>query len=124
MLVELQGLMKHLGDGHCYVMPAHARAVRSTWLPLQLYHFSDGLFVIDAAEGHERWVGRRLLRLGPVSADDAMKRMADVVSRDNEMGVRWIGPFLLRFRGTLEMLGLPAGAPRIKLTYAGEKGAA
>jgi hypothetical protein len=122
VLVELLGVMNLLGDGHCYILPAGARRVQSRWLPLRLYLFADGLFVIDADKGHERWVGSRVLRLGKVSAEDAMTRVADFTSRDNAMGVKWIGPFLLRFRGTLEALGLEPGAPGVRLTLADGRG--
>jgi hypothetical protein len=38
------------------------------------------------------------------------------------MGVRWIGPFLLRFRGMLEVLGLERGAAKVRLGYRTEGG--
>jgi hypothetical protein len=122
MLIELQGLMTHLGDGHSYMLPFISRAVQVKCLPLQLYVFSDGLFVVGADRGYEHWLGRRLLRLGPVTAADALKRMSDYISRDNPMGVNWIGPFFLRFRGTLEALGMEPGAHDVALAFASENG--
>src|SRR5262249_11440666 len=79
--------------------------------------FSDGLFVVDAEKGYERWLGRRVERLGPALVADAMKRVAEFSSRDNEMGVAWVGPFLLRFRGMLEVLVLEPGSAKVRLGF-------
>jgi hypothetical protein len=117
MLLELTGLMALLGDGHCYVFPMSVRGEPTKCLPVQMYLFSDGLFVIDAEKGYEDWRGRQITRLGPISGADAMKRVAEYTSRDNIMGVSWVGPFLLRFRGMLEVLGLEPGAAKVRLGY-------
>lgn len=99
MLAELQRLAVFAGDGHTYVLPFGAERVHSRRLPLRFYLFSDGLFVIDAAPGQERWIGSRVVRLGDISAAEAMTRVKELVSRDNEQGVVWIGPILLSFVG-------------------------
>jgi hypothetical protein len=122
MLLELQGLMRQLGDGHCYLLPITLRDQPTMCLPIQLYLFSDGLFVVDAEKGHEQWLGRRVERLGPAPVANAMKRVAEFSSRDNEMTVTWVGPFLLRFRGMLEVLGLEPGSAKVRLGYRTEAG--
>jgi hypothetical protein len=116
MLFEAQGLMALLGDGHCYILPAGARRVSSTQLPVRFYHFSDGLFVIDTEAGYERWIGSKVLRFGALSTEDSLSRIDEFISRDNEMTVRWLAPFLLRFRGTQEVIGFEGGAVGQTLT--------
>lgn len=122
MLAELQRLAVFAGDGHTYVLPFGAARVPSHWLPLRFYLFSDGLFVIDAAAGHERRIGSRVVRLGDTSAEQAMARVRELVSRDNEQGVNWIGPVLLSFLGPLQAAtdGLGADHPRLTLETEGE----
>src|SRR5262245_13451695 len=120
MLSEFQRLMSFLGDGHCYILPAGAERVRSTYLPLRFYLFSDGLYVVDADAGHDRWIGSRVLKLGNVSADDAIARVGEMTSKDNPMGVKWVGPFILRFRGFLEAIGSEVGAGSIRLDFEGK----
>jgi hypothetical protein len=104
LLVELQRLMVYLGDGHSYVLPWGDRRVQSKVLPLRFYLFSDGLFVIDAEKGYERWIGSRVVRFASTPADQAMAKMDELISRDNPMGIKWIGPLFLRFRGALEIV--------------------
>jgi hypothetical protein len=122
MLAELQRLMVYLGDGHCYVLPWGAPRVQSKGLPLRFYLFSDGLFIIDAEKGHEQWIGCRVVRFAGASAEDVMAKMSALISRDNPMGIKWIGPFLLRFRGVLEAVAMGMDAEKIRLTLEDRKG--
>ncbi len=122
MLLELQRLMSFLGDGHSYVLPAGANRFQSTWLPVRFYLFADGLFIIDAQPGSERWIGSRVVSLGKVSAEDAVSRMGEMISVDNSMGKKWIGPILLGFRGGLEAVGVEVNANKVQLTLVDEKG--
>jgi hypothetical protein len=103
-MAEFQRLAALLGDGHTYVLPWGSDRITSTALPVRLYEFSDGMFVTDARNGHEHLIGAQLVRIGGEDATLLMKEMASVVSRDNDMGVKWIGPILLSFRGFLEAL--------------------
>jgi len=106
MLAELQRLISLVGDGHSYVLPWGAGRVHSTCLPVRLYLFSDGLFIIDAQPGYEQWIGSRVARVGKVDAAEAMSRIGAMISRDNSMSMKWIGPILLSFRGDLEAIGI------------------
>jgi len=106
VLIELLGLSAMLGDGHTYVLPWGARTVETKTLPLRFYLFSDGLFVIDAQQGHEAWIGKKVIQFGTISSDEIMKRVARFISRDNDQGVNWIGPFMLSLEGMLQALGV------------------
>jgi hypothetical protein len=107
LFAELQRLMTTLGDGHCYVAPSPSFMQKSPLqeLPLRLHGFSDGLFVIDANPNYERWIGHRIMRLGPVSAEDALWRVAEYIPKDNIQAARWRAPLFLGYRGPLEALG-------------------
>lgn len=109
MLLELEHLAAQLGDGHTYILPWAAERVTSNVLPLRFYLFKDGLFVIDARESYEEYIGARVDRFGSVSAKEALVLLSDYISRDNEMGIPWIGPLFLRFQGAIETLGASNG---------------
>jgi hypothetical protein len=63
-------------------------------LPLRLYQFSDGLFVVDAAEPYRRWIGSQVLRVGTLEPAAALHRIEPYVSRDNEVFLTAVGPGL------------------------------
>lgn len=115
MLLELLRLIAFVGDGHSYVLPFGASRVRSTVLPVRFYWFADGLFVIDADSGSERWIGSRVVRIAGTSVDTVLARLDPFVARDNAMGIKWIGPFLLRFRGMIEAVADDVTPGRIRL---------
>ncbi|MCA9763061.1 MAG: hypothetical protein KC544_08045 [Gemmatimonadetes bacterium] len=106
ILAEMSRLMVLLGDGHTYLLPAGATRVEGSWLPVTMYLFPDGLYVVDAASGSRDLVGSKVVRIGRVSAADAMRRVAAFIPKDNPMGVQWIAPpFGLRLHGILEAIG-------------------
>ncbi|MGH9893225.1 MAG: hypothetical protein ACREA0_14790, partial [bacterium] len=63
MVVEMQRLAALAGDGHTYVLPV-AQQIQTRALPVRLYLFADGLYVVDAQAGWEQWIGTRLERIG------------------------------------------------------------
>lgn len=105
ILLEFEHLAAQLGDGHTYILPWAAQRVSSKVLPFRFYLFSDGLFIIDAQEPHTALIGCRVDQFGTISASDALKKIGDYVSRDNEQGITWIGPLFLQFEGTQELIG-------------------
>lgn len=104
VLFEMQRLAAHAGDGHTYVLPLGAEKVPGSVIPLRFYLFSDGLFVIDAQPGYERWIGSELVSIGSTPAAVILARMKPAISADNRFGYRWIGPPFLNLRGVLEAL--------------------
>jgi len=116
MLMEFERLAAQLGDGHTYILPWAAERVASQSLPVRFYLFSDGLFIIDAVEPYKNLIGSRVDFLGAVSAKDAMTRIGGYVSRDNEVGILWIGPVFLMLRGAWEALGVQGADAELKIT--------
>lgn len=103
MLAEFEHLASFAGDGHTYMLPFGARRVPAHMLPLRLYQFSDGLYVVDVLDDSARkWIGSRVLRIGSASAEDVIDAMRPTLSVDNRFGYLWVGPPLLSFAGYLE----------------------
>lgn len=89
--VRIQHLMAQLGDGHSMLyFFAGPRGLPQ--LPVQLYWFRDGLHVVSATPGYERWIGHRVEKIEGMAPDEVLKRVAPYVSRDNAMFLKAIGP--------------------------------
>lgn len=112
MLAEFEHLASFAGDGHTYMLPFGARRIEAHMLPLRLYQFSDGLYVVDALNDSARkWIGSRVMRIGSKSAEDIINAMKPALSVDNRFGYLWVGPPLLSFAGYLEKFaGVTPGA--------------
>ena len=85
-------------------------------LSVRLYHFDDGWFVVEAPDSLRPWVGRRALAMGGVPIDTLVRRVATLVSRDNPMGIEWIGPLYLQLGDVIAALGGTRDPRRIRLT--------
>lgn len=113
------GLMRAaaaMGNGHTSAYPTPASAVTLDSLPVQLYAFADGLYVVDAAEGARAWLGAEVLAFGEVDAGIALQRVAQLVPRDNPMGIKWIGPSMLSLTTVLHQLSLSESPDQATLT--------
>jgi hypothetical protein len=87
--VEIAKLVAMVGDGHTVfelTVPFGMHGVRGrNFFPIDLYLFSDGLFVRAADPHYATIVGGRVVRIGPYAADDALHSALPLVSRDNDM---------------------------------------
>jgi len=111
MLCEIDRLMVLLGDGHSH-RGTRGNVPASPRLPLRFYWFSDGLFIIDATATYKNLIGCRVDKFADMATADVEKQLATVISRDNPMGIRWIGALLLPDTGRLSSLGIvPAPGP-------------
>jgi hypothetical protein len=101
LVVELQRLVTLLNDGHSRIdVRPGAR-----FLPIDLYWFSDGLFIVNGVGEAAQWIGARVLAFGEAPTEALLDSLPALVPRDNPMGVRWIGPRVLVNLDYLEALG-------------------
>ena len=97
-----------VGDGHTRVDPRKDAKFGMPSLPLKLYLFDDGLYVRAAAPAHAALVGARVEAIGGVPVDEAMRRAAQLASRDNAMGPALFIPLYLGMPQLLHALQLSA----------------
>lgn len=115
IVVELQRVAAMFGDGHSLIR-LYGRQVPLTQIPITLYDFSDGLFLIDAEEPYQEWIGARVVRFGELPAEQALDAIAPWVSRDNPQGIRANGPALLRLCEVLTAAGVASDPKSVTLT--------
>jgi hypothetical protein len=84
-----------LFSGHSSTPDPKIEDLKFHHLPIRLYLHSDGLFVRRVGRVHARAVGGRVLRIGGMSAEEAMRVVRPVVQRDNETQIRNLLPDFL-----------------------------
>jgi tetratricopeptide (TPR) repeat protein len=114
IVVGLMKLVAMVHDGHTSLVPR--QYIRSGVYPIQLYSFSDGVYVRKAAPAYAELVGAKVLRIGGVSIDEAMAAVAPVVAADNEMGVLDLGPVMLSVPEILSGLKIVSDKQKLDLT--------
>jgi hypothetical protein len=116
VLVGMMRLLRPLGDGHAFVLPGEGSKDGHLSLPVKFYRFSEGLFVIAAAQAYRQLVGAQLLSMEGHPADEVLAAVEPLISRDNDQQVRWIGPELLRWTPLIHALGLISDPAQARLT--------
>lgn len=102
--LELQRILVSLGNGHSNIYPIPTKHVRFTMLPIQLYLFSDGMFVVNGKGEAASLVGHQVLSIGSKSIEVLLAEARPIIHRDNEMGLSWLGPQFLCIPEVLEYL--------------------
>jgi len=126
--VELIGLVASLGEGHSRVSPPGLPDPMSDVaqvtpfkdprlafhrLPLQLYRFADGLYVIAATAEWQSLVGSRVVEIGGHDALGVLDALQPLVNRDNDMGTLLVAPQLAVVPEVLEAMQLIADPSRV-----------
>ena len=122
VIVALVQLMVRLGDGHTGLAAPRQGKFAFHRLPLVFYDFKDGLFIKTAAPEYAALVGQKVVRIGDLSAKDAMARIKTTAQRDNDQGARWMGPRYLTRVEYLDALGISKGLDAVELTLVDTKG--
>jgi hypothetical protein len=121
--VEIQRLMAILGDGHSVLYATPSRRVAFGMLPVELYLFDDGLFIVDGTGGSAPLIGAQVVRFGARPTADVVGDMTPFVSRDNAMGVKAFASLYLVIPTFLEAWGASLDADRMVLTVVDRAGA-
>ena len=99
-------LVRHLDDGHAGINPPKGDKDLSRILPLDLFIFPEGLFVIGAGPGYEHLLGARVERIGRHTAEEATAAFDPIIARDNDQQVTFMAPVFLRKTALLHALGI------------------
>lgn len=85
----------------------HALPLRAAWFP-------EGLFIVRTAPGHTELLGARIDRFGPLTAEQALQRIAPYIS-GTRTHVRVLSPAYLRFLEILQTIGATQSSRAVKL---------
>jgi len=117
ILVEFSRLVAMVGDGHTSIALFLDPRLNFHAFPVSFYFYKDGLFVRSAKPEYAQTVGAKLLKVGKVSAEEAYKIVRELVSRDNEMGVKEGAPHLLSMPEILNGLGIIDSTESVQYTF-------
>ena len=104
-MVSREGCDAHTG---AYVWGDDSFAVDS--LPLRLWLFDDGIYVVDALDPFRSLIGSRVVSIAGVPTADVITAVEPLIPRDNEWTVRNLTARYLLIPQVLSGVGIPAGA--------------
>jgi hypothetical protein len=98
-------LVASIGDAHTNIQ-SWGRPDAFRRLPLTLYWFQDGIFVVAAAEQYRTLLGGKLERLGRMSVDEACRTMSALVPHENDAWLKAQLPATLVTSELLHAMGV------------------
>lgn len=113
-VVELNRMLAALKQGHTELFSGafHGKA---NSLPVQLYVFSEGIYIVNASEEYRSLVGSKVLAIGNTPAAEALRLVNSMQSVDGEMQFLWNGAYLLRLAHYLRGLGIIASVDTVSV---------
>ena len=115
IFVGMQRMLAPLHQGHVALWGPP----RNRYLPVRLYAFPEGLYIIEAADSS--LAGWRVVAFGDTPAEEALRRLAEVMSVDGDMQYLW-GVSRLAETAYLKGLGFTGSADSVRLTVQSPNG--
>lgn len=119
ILVRMAQFVALVGDGHTSFFPGNQRKTWFRFLPVKLWSFPDGIRVIAAIESYELLLGRKLLKIGDVSIQEAYTRISTTIGVDNDMEYEYSVPFQLIRPELLQALNIIESSDSVTLGFEG-----
>jgi hypothetical protein len=106
IIVGMMRIVAMVGDGHTRLDPLKDEAFGFRSLPIKLYLFDDGLHVRAAAADQKALVGARVTAFDGVPVEEALRRVGEIASADNDWGRRFYASTYLAMPEILHALKL------------------
>lgn len=121
IVVELMKMLGSLGNGHNLIIPTSPKNGSLKRLPVQLYLFDDGVYIVAAEEDFQQWIGYKVESIGGTPIKEALQKTNTVNARDNAMQTLWLGPYYLGLPDVLEALGIIKNANQVTIVLSDAK---
>lgn len=116
VVVEMMRLVAMIGDGHTGLRWGSYLGASGV-LPVRFYYFDDGIFVQNALTEHKDLLGSKVVAVNGVKVDEAVKRLAPYIWRDNGMGIKSGVPIYLSVPPILHAVGLSPSKETARFTF-------
>jgi hypothetical protein len=115
--LRLARLVASAHVGHTYVsLPALKLGFRP--LPVTFHWFADGLTILSTTPEHTAALGTRVLKIGPLTAEQALAAVAPYISYENQNYLRVSSPSYLNKMALLREIGAVGEGNAVTLTLA------
>lgn len=105
VFVGIERLTALFGDGHTSAYPDDQPLLTFHYLPLKLWWFPDGIYIIAAPNRHRKYVGMRVVAIDGDDVEAVSGEIARLVGADNPMEYEYTVPDLLIRPELLQYLG-------------------
>lgn len=121
IFVAMQKIVRSIDDGHT-VLYRSSKKVSFLEIPIKVHFFPEGLFIVDADPEYRNWIGSEIVRFEETDTEEVIRSLDEIVSRDNPMGIKWLGPRYLVTADILQGLKIAKPSDHIRLTLVDREG--
>jgi tetratricopeptide (TPR) repeat protein len=116
IFVEFAKLVALLKDGHTSMRLTMEFAETMHIYPVAYYMFGDGLFIMSIDNRYKEYVGWKVVKIGQLSAEEALRKVSQMVSADNENSriARTVSGYI-NFAEVLRFFGVADNTERLVL---------
>jgi len=104
IIVELARIVAFI-DGHSAINTL-GEPVNFQIYPLRTYLFTDGVFVIEAQEPFENYIGGKIIQIGNLPITDVLEAVSPLIPHDNPMTIQLAAPSWIMRPEVLVALGI------------------
>jgi len=104
VMLELQRIVALVKDGHTS-LHLDPEMTGFRMIPVRLYWFSDGMYIIDALEPYADTIGSKIYQIDNTLLEEAYIRLNAYVSAENNVWPQLVVPYRLRSPEILEAFG-------------------
>ncbi|RUT79669.1 S41 family peptidase [Ancylomarina longa] len=120
MAMSLQQLVASFGDSHTHVRWGKL-IDKKQFLPLHLYWFKDGMYILHTTDKYKSLLGQQLLSINHIPVDDIADSLSTLITVDNQALVKNAIPHLLPSVQVLKYFGI-AESKKIELELKDDNG--
>ena len=120
--IKIGQLVASLGDGHTE-MSILQKTADFRRLPIAMYFFEEGLYIVAAHKGYEQFIGKRVFQIGNRSVPELFEALKTVMTYDNDYEILHAGPTFLLLPEVLLFLKAIEDVSDIRFSMQTEDGA-
>jgi tetratricopeptide (TPR) repeat protein len=121
--IEMMKFVAKGGDGHTTVYGFWERPEFLQTIPIELFLFEEGLFIIAADSRYQDLLGAQVLRFGSHSIAQVLQALDPLISRDNDLAaLKVMGLMRMRNLPLLHALGVIPDPDKVILTITDRDG--
>jgi len=114
IIVGLMRIVAMIDDGHSHIPFDASEGFHH--LPIRLWQFSDGLYVVAGDKKYAEIVGGRVVRFGNTPVDEVLKAASTIAPHDNAMTIKARVQYSLTFPEVLNGLGVIGDPSHVPIT--------
>ncbi|HEX8209850.1 MAG TPA: hypothetical protein VF584_06650 [Longimicrobium sp.] len=123
IFIGMGRMLAILHQGHTTLFAGDDARTPTRLLPVRLYAFPEGIHIVDADDGFKHHIGSRVVSIGSLSAEEALRRVNQATSIDGDMEhLTSVGRLVATF--ILKGIGAIRTADSVAVRIQGQNGAA